>query len=121
MAKYLPKLQKVHAHGIDCYCIHILNGKMTEAQADEIIRCCKAYEGLVREVEIEADGAKVLAEALIKAQKERGRLRTAIGLLNSMVLCGEKHSDKSKQIVEQALSEEKQDGSHKSKGMKRCG
>ncbi len=48
---------------------------MTEAQADEIIRRCKAEPKMARQLEIEVDGAKVLAEALVKAQKERGELR----------------------------------------------
>lgn len=31
------------------------------------------------------------------------QLRKAVGLLNSMVLCGEKHSDESRKIVKHAL------------------
>ena len=56
---------------------------LTKAEANEIIRRCEAYEGLVKEI---------------------NRLRHAAGLLNSMVLSGEKHSDVSRKIVKEAFA-----------------
>lgn len=35
---------------------------------------------------------------------ELGKLREAIGLLNSMLISGEKHSDSSRKVVAEALS-----------------
>jgi len=85
MAKDLLELQKVHAHGIDCYCIHILNGKMTEAQADEIIRRCKAEPKL----------RKLLRYAFELPSNEAGNYEENV---------------KWQEDVEQALSEEKPNG-----------
>ena len=38
-------------------------------------------------------------------EKILGKTRTAIALLNSMVICGESHSDTSEQVVKDALAE----------------
>ena len=50
----------------------------------------------------EFDAAIEEHEAL---QAANTRLREAVGLLNSMVLSGENHSEQSKKVVEQALKE----------------
>jgi len=39
-----------------------------------------------------------------KLKEERNSLRHAVGMLNSMVLCGKKHSDTPRQIVKDAMS-----------------
>lgn len=80
----MNKLPKIAKENIGPYWVitKVLGG-LTKAEANEIIRRCEAYEGLVKEI---------------------NRLRHAAGLLNSMVLSGEKHSDVSRKIVKEAFA-----------------
>lgn len=66
-------------------------------------------------------------DEILVLQAENKQLREATGLLNSMILSGEKHSEKSKEIVKQALmefgqksKEEKLKETELEKAAKRC-
>lgn len=48
-------------------------------------------------------GANFSSERIEKLEAKNKKLREAVALLNSMILSGEYHSDKSREIVEQAL------------------
>ena len=119
MAKDLPeKLTVQSILGVrtittDDYCSH----QMSVEVFDEIIRRCKAYNPWILTDDPPNDidwDKKVLA---LECESEIPRVMT----MAEIFLDEDSEAEYWKPIVlpEQALSEEKQDGSHKSKGMKR--
>lgn len=69
---------------MDCWLVHLSDD--VDCESCPIVNGCRGVRGEVG-----------------KLEAEKSRLQKAVSMLNSMVKCGDKHSDKSLKIVEQAM------------------